>query len=104
MMDPASRMDAEVNNVLASNLDTEEEELVELHGADLEQISWRRWAIPNRCQGYVDKFHQEYPTTPEEAFVSTGDPAFLPGEMKAAESTLRKPKFMGSVEIPPPAE
>ena len=100
MMDPASRMDVEVNNVLATNLDTEEQELVELHGADLEQISWRRWAIPNRCQGYVDKFHQEYPTTPEEAFVSTGDPAFLPGEMKAAESTLRKPRFMGSVEIP----
>jgi hypothetical protein len=104
LMDPVSRMDVEVNNVLSSNLDQEEQELVELYGADLEQISWRRWAIPNRCQGYVDKFHQEYPTNPEEAFVSTGDPAFLPGEMKAAESTLRKPRFMGSVEIPPPAE
>jgi hypothetical protein len=100
LMDPASRMDPEVNNVLPSNLDQEEQELVELYGADFEQISWRRWAIPNRVQGYVDKFHQEYPTNPEEAFVSTGDPAFLPGEMKAAESTLRKPKFMGSVEIP----
>lgn len=104
LMDPVSRMDVEVNNVLSSNLDQEEQELVELHGADLEQISWRRWAIPNRCQGYTDKFHQEYPTTPEESFVSTGDPAFLPGEMKAAESTLRKPRFMGSVEIPRPAE
>jgi hypothetical protein len=104
MMDPVSRMDPEVNNVLSSNLDAEEQELVEVHGADLEQISWRRWAIPNRCQGYVDKFHQEYPTTPEEAFVSTGDPAFLPGEMKAAESTLRKPRFMGSVEMPRSAE
>jgi hypothetical protein len=104
LMDPASRMDPEVNNVLPSNLDQEEQQLVELHGADLEQVSWRRWAIPNRCQGYVDKFHQEYPTNPEESFVSTGDPAFLPGEMKAAESTLRKPRFMGSVEIPPPAE
>jgi hypothetical protein len=104
LMDPASRMDPEVNNVLPVNLDAEEKELTELYGADLEQISWRRWAIPNRCQGYVDKFHQEYPTTPEEAFVSTGDPAFLPGEMKAAESTLRKPRFMGSVEIPRSAE
>ena len=102
LMDPASRMDPEVNNVLRSNLDAEEKELTELYGADLEQISWRRWAIPNRCQGYVDKFHQEYPCNPEEAFVSTGDPAFLPGEMKAAESTLRKPRFMGSVEIPAP--
>ena len=104
MMDPVSRMDPEVNNVLSSNLDAEEQELVEVHGADFEQISWRRWAIPNRCQGYTDKFHQEYPTSPEEAFVSTGDPAFLPGEMKAAESTLRKPRFMGTVEMPRPAE
>jgi hypothetical protein len=101
LMDPASRMDVEANNVLPRNLDEEEQELVELHGADLEQVSWRRWAIPNRCQGYVDKFHQEYPTTPEEAFISTGTPAFLPGEMKAAEFTLRKPKFMGDIELPP---
>ena len=100
MMDPMSRMDPEVNNVTSHNLDNEEQELVELYGADMEQISWRRWAIPNRCQGYIDKFHQEYPKNPEESFVSTGDPAFLPAEMKAAESTLRKPKFMGSVEIP----
>lgn len=100
MMDPASRMDPELNGVTESSLDAEERDLVNLHGADLEQISWRRWAIPNRCQGYVDKFHQEYPTTPEEAFISTGDPAFLPGEMKAAESTLRKPKWMGNVEVP----
>jgi len=104
LMDPASRMDPELNNVRKENLDQEEKELVEIHGADLEQISWRRWAIPNRCQGYIDKFHQEYPHTPEAAFVSTGDPAFLPGEMKAAESTLRKPKFMGSVEMPRAAE
>jgi hypothetical protein len=104
MMDPASRMDPEFNGVTRGSLDKEEQELVELHGCDLEQISWRRWAIPNRCQGYVDKFHQEYPTTPEEAFISTGDPAFLPGEMKAAESTLRKPKWMGSVDIPKKAE
>jgi len=100
LMDPVSRMDPEANDVTARNLDAEERELVEVYGADLEQISWRRWAIPNRCQGYVDKFHQEYPTTPNEAFISTGTPAFLPGEMKAAESTLRKPKFMGDIELP----
>jgi hypothetical protein len=100
LMDPVSRMDPEANDVTNRNLDPEEQELVEVHGADLEQISWRRWAIPNRCQGYTDKFHQEYPTTDQEAFISTGTPAFLPGEMKAAESTLRKPAFMGDIELP----
>jgi hypothetical protein len=97
-------MDVEVNNVKRTNLDPEEQDLLNNHGADLEQISWRRWAIPNRCQGYVDKFHQEYPTTPEEAFISTGTPAFLPEEMKAAEGTLRKPRFYGTVEIPNPKD
>lgn len=100
LMDPASRMAPEANNVLKQNLDAEEEQLIEQYGADYEQISWRRWAIPNRCQGYVDKFHQEYPCNPEEAFVSTGTPAFLPQEMKAAESTLKRPKFYGSIAIP----
>jgi hypothetical protein len=102
LMDPVSRMDPEANDVTRGNLDQEERELMEIYGADLEQISWRRWAIPNRCQGYVDKFHQEYPVNPEEAFISTGTPAFLPHELKAAESTLRKPKFYGSVAIPAP--
>ena len=35
-------------------------------------IAWRRWAIPNLCQSDILKFHQEYPSTPEEAFVATG--------------------------------
>lgn len=99
LMDRESRKDPEAFNVAPKNLDKEEQELVELHGADLHQIAWRRWAIPNRCQGYVDKFHQEYPTTPEEAFITSGQPAFLPGEMKAAERTLRKPRFMGHLEL-----
>jgi hypothetical protein len=53
LMDPASRMDPEVNNVRKENLDQEEQQLIELYDADMEQISWRRWAIPNRCQGYL---------------------------------------------------
>ena len=35
-------------------------------------LAWRRWAIYNLCQGDILKFHQEYPSTPEEAFVATG--------------------------------
>lgn len=35
-------------------------------------LAWRRWAIFNKCNGDIIKFHQEYPSTPEEAFVATG--------------------------------
>jgi len=38
----------------------------------LEHLAWRRRTIANRCEGDVDKFHQEYPSTPDEAFLSTG--------------------------------
>jgi hypothetical protein len=42
----------------------------------LEHLAWRRWAIPNKSQGVLDYFHQEYPSTPQEAFLASGRPAF----------------------------
>lgn len=41
-----------------------------------EQIMWRRYAINTLCGGDIDKFHQEYPGTPEEAFIVSGTPFF----------------------------
>lgn len=38
----------------------------------LEHLAWRRRTIAARCEGDVAKFHQEYPSTPDEAFLSTG--------------------------------
>lgn len=98
LRDPGCVMAPETNDVKSSNLDKDERELVKFHGATLPQISWRRWAIPNRCQGIVDKFRQEYPTTAEESFVTSGNPAFLPDEMAAAEKSLRKPIMYASIE------
>lgn len=54
------------------NLDEEERRLRHDHGISDERLIWRRWAIVNKCNGSVDNFHQEYPTTPHEAFISTG--------------------------------
>jgi hypothetical protein len=57
--------------------DLDEEELtLRAMGIPDERLIWRRYAIENLCQGDVDKFHQEYPTTPHEAFVSTGRNVF----------------------------
>ena len=50
----------------------EEEKLAETFGLDDEQLAWRRWAIVNNCGGDLNKFHQEYPATPDEAFIATG--------------------------------
>lgn len=39
-------------------------------------LAWRRFAIRNLTFGDIHKFHQEYPSTPEEAFVATGTNVF----------------------------
>lgn len=54
----------------------EEQTLVDAFGLDDEQLAWRRWCIAEQCGGDLDLFHQEYPCTPDEAFISTGRCAF----------------------------
>ena len=44
-------------------------------GATPEQLYWRRVTIENKCAGSVDQFKQEYPLTPDEAFLASGRPA-----------------------------
>lgn len=57
-------------------LTAEETELKAAFGLDDEQIMWRRWCIRNNCGGDLEYFHQEYPATPEEAFIATGAAVF----------------------------
>lgn len=57
-------------------LTQEEKELQQRFDLSLEQLSWRRWCIKNNCGGDIDMFKQEYPSTPEEAFISTGASVF----------------------------
>jgi hypothetical protein len=60
---------------LQRTLDKEEHTLHEMHSATLGQLAWRRWKIRTAFNGHVDAFHQEYPTTPDEAFLTSGRPA-----------------------------
>lgn len=53
-------------------LTSEEKMLQENFNLTLEQLTWRRWCIKNNCSGDIEQFKQEYPITPEEAFISTG--------------------------------
>jgi len=57
-------------------LTDEEKELQEAFQLDNKQIMWRRWCIANNCNNDLDMFKQEYPSTPEEAFLTTGDCVF----------------------------
>jgi len=55
---------------------TTEEKALRSMGISDGRLLWRRYAIAELCQGDIDKFHQEYPTTPHEAFLSTGRNVF----------------------------
>lgn len=62
-------------------LDDYEKELMKLHpGLTLRKLAWRRYKINNEMGKTLmapeDQFRQEYPLTPEEAFISSGRPVF----------------------------
>jgi hypothetical protein len=74
----------------AENLNEEEEELVGLFGLTPGQIAWRRHTLVNKCQNDPDLLHQEYPSTPKEAFRSSGRPAFNRVHLDMQEQHLQQ--------------
>lgn len=85
----------------------EERWLVDRFALTVPQLRWRRWAIKNKCQNDLLLFHQEYPATPEEAFVSTGRPAFPSGLIQqqrqrlADDQDVQKVWFVGDDQHEP---
>ena len=59
-----------------TEFDADELKVKEQFGLDDEQLYWRRWCIKNNCGGDLNLFHQEYPATPDEAFIASGTPYF----------------------------
>lgn len=54
----------------------EEPRLIETFGCTPEQLNWRRHTIVDKCEGKLPLFKQEYPSSPEEAFVGSGKHVF----------------------------
>ena len=68
----------------------EEQELAERYGLDDEQLQWRRYTINTKCGGDVERFRQEYPSSPEEAFIASGSCVFNQAAIIARIEELRK--------------
>lgn len=79
---PEYRLKLDAPAEFQASLSSEEIELRDKYNLSLEQLAWRRWAIRNKCGGSAEVFKQEYPSCPEEAFLSTGRPRF---DQKALE-------------------
>lgn len=69
-------------------LTPEEEKLQAEFGLDLEQLAWRRRKI---AENGIDLFRQEYPATPEEAFLTSGRPVFNPDQLQELMKNTRDP-------------
>ena len=77
---------------------SEERMLRESLNLTWEQLNWRRWCIANKLNGDLDKFHQEYPSTPDEAFIASGRPVFATTSLKAYMENIKPPIKTGYLE------
>lgn len=61
-----------------------------LYDEILEKLHWRRWVIRNNFAGDIDRFHQEFPSTPLEAFMTTGRHVFNVGDVRRMQMRVRE--------------
>lgn len=74
-------------------LTPEERQIKDTFGLDDEQIAWRRWCIANQCGGDINLFRQEYPATPDEAFIATGRCAFDKAALVLRREQVRRDEW-----------
>lgn len=80
----------------------EQEQVLLKRGASMEQLMWRRMKISNSSE---EKFAQEFPSTPIEAFVSTGRNIFsstaiqsrMQGILTAGNAALKAPMNVDAI-------
>lgn len=93
------QFEEEVNNIVTDasgqQVRTYEYEIMHKHGLTLEQLNWRRYTIQNKCQGDEVLFMQEYPITPEEAFISSGRPKFSIKSLRKYQTITKEPLQKG---------
>lgn len=80
----------------------EEEKLRREYDLDDEQLAWRRWCIRTNCGGDARLFRQEYPNTPDEAFLLSGDPYFDNEVLMVLRRRAAGPLRVGRFHFPEP--
>lgn len=99
------KMTPEMEEFLKANLDEDEKQLIaryqqdgpngprlgaEVSGTVWQQLAWRRGIIENVCtKGGKDEFAVEYPSSPDEAFRASGDPALDRAGLMILEAMAR---------------
>lgn len=68
----------------------DEMEEMKKFGLNLEQMAWRRNAIDNECEGDPRKFEEDYPSTEETAFITSGSQRFNLGGLKILRNMVKQ--------------
>lgn len=93
------QLESEINTTRidssGATIHTYEYELMQKFNLSLEQMNWRKYTIQNKCEGDELLFMQEYPSTPEEAFISSGRPKFSVASLRKYQTITKEPKVRG---------
>lgn len=65
------------------------------------KLFWRRFAIAHKCQGDLEEFNQEWPSTPTEAFKFSGQNVFKASALARIEKDIREPVWKGNIAVEP---
>ena len=87
------------NDPRYNEFEGEEIELKNKYKCTNDQINWRRFAITNKCDGNLDKFHQEYPAYPEQAFLVSGRPVFNIKMLSKMRMVAHEPEIIGYLRL-----
>ena len=79
-------------------LSDEEKRMQKEYNLTYEQVAWYRDTLNSVCNGDLNKMHQEYPSSPEEAFVSTGNTFFDQQIVVERLKQLKEPIFIGEID------
>ncbi len=73
------------------------EDIKKRYGKELSvhQLNWRRQAIVTKCNGDEELFKQDYPSFPEEAFLTSGRPVFHTPTLIEMQKQAPLPKAIG---------
>lgn len=90
------------NDDLVEGLSAYEQDLRGTFGLLPEQLAWRRWVIANKIGGDERKFREQFPSTPEEAFLVTGSPVFDAERIDVYSRNTRPPVWRGDIAYEAP--
>lgn len=77
--------------------DSEPKKLQKQFHLTLDQLHWRQWTIDNTCRGSVDMFHQEFPSTVIESFLTSGSNVYSKELCDMLEESCKPPILVGDL-------